>query len=134
MIPRNRTDVLTHLAKIAHERVQSGQSSAVLDQVAGEEVTIAREKTDVLARVPGRGDDFETVDDISFSQVIRPNNSRAGRLSQRLSGRRVIGVAMGDENRAQLRHRLSNGGDVRVDRRTGIDYAEVIEQICPGAR
>jgi hypothetical protein len=95
----------------------------------------------MLAGVTRRGDDLERADDVAVAHELvglihhviqhaaRRDDPRAGRLLQRNRGRRVIAVTMGDENGPEIRHGRADRGDVRVDRRTGIDDRVVVEEI-----
>ena len=126
-----RANVVGHVAVGRKNR----RGAFAKDRVAGEEIAVGSEIADVLGRVSWRGDDFEPFDDLAAARdVVRFNSFRSddSRACQALEweGRgRVIGVAMGDEDLFQPRHRLTNRFDVRIDRRTGIDDREIIDEI-----
>ena len=95
----------------------------------------------MLARMTGGGDDFDIADDIAVADdsiglikhAARRDDPRACSALQRRRGRSMIGVTMRDQDRIELRHRVVDRVDVRIDRRPGIERDRLVDQIRPRA-
>src|SRR5256885_6277575 len=61
--------------------------------------------------------------------IRRPPRSTLFPYTTLFRSRRVVAVAMRDQNRAQSRHRLEDGADVRLDGGAGIEHDRLADEI-----